>query len=95
MLSEGELGVGWSAAVGFAFGSGEDQVGVGVAGDGPSAFVDQGVVLSAQPGAVRAVGRSAAGPVPDVVHVGEPGGHVTARESACVVAKRDGFAELW
>ena len=71
VLGDEELGVWWSAAVGFAFGTGEGQVRVGVAGDGPSASVDQRVMAPAQQRAVGAVGRSTLVPVPDVVDVGE------------------------
>ena len=73
--------------------SGEQENAIGVASDGPAAFMHVGVVSSTQQATVVPVGSPAFGPVMNVMGVGECGGHVTIRVAARAVAGGDGFTE--
>ncbi len=79
----------WGAEPGVVRAGEAEPVGsVGVAGEGPAAFVDEVVVRPALAGEVVAVGGAlVAGPVLVVVHVAD--GAVTAREPAGAVASLD------
>ena len=78
-----------------AVGAGEGELPVGVALDGPAAFVDEVVVFPAEAGEVAGVGGPASGPVLDVVEVadpalaaGEPAGSVSVGEASAQPARR-------
>ena len=74
-----------------AVGAGEGELGVGVALDGPAAFVDEVVVFPAEPAEVPGVGGAVVGPVLDVVEVTDAAS--AAREAAGAVAVGGAAAE--
>lgn len=65
--------------------SDEHDVAAGSAGDGPSAFVNQPVVVVAEGDQIVEVGGAAMRPVHKVVNV-DPSGPITTGEAAAVIA---------
>ena len=89
----GEDGFGWGSgsagAAGVSVGVVEGDLVVGVAGDGPAAFVDEAVVTAADREAYGEVGMAAVFPVLDVVGLAGFGAGVAAGDAASAVSGHD------